>query len=208
VRAINKRRYAMVKLKKAVSAGVLSLGLVVGLAGFAGAASGTIGTTGPDSQNEISNESHTKLDVDNKNDLNFANKNHQYASSGSVEVKDNTTGGGATSGDGMNDNSLNAEVEFDNSQSAGAFDGVGSGGGASTGSIDGLTGPDSHNTVKSENKVEIDVNNDNKIHVYNNNDQVAKSGDAEVRHNTTGGDATSGSVTNTSSSTFTVRVTN
>jgi len=198
----------MVKLKKAVSAGVLSLGLVVGLAGFAGAASGTIGTTGPDSNNEISNKTHTELSVENDNDLDFTNKNHQYASSGDVEVKDNTTGGDAASGDGANENSLAAEVEIDNSQSAGAFDGVGSGGEDSTGTIDGPTGPDSNNTVKSESRVKIDVDNDNNIHVYNNNDQVAKSGDAEVRHNTTGGDATSGSVTNTSSATFTVRVTN
>jgi len=197
----------MIKIKKAVSAGVLSLGLVVGLAGFAGAASGTIGTTGPDSENEVSNKTHTELDIDNDNDLKLTNKNHQYASSGDTEVKDNTTGGDATSGDGANDNSVDATIEIDNSQTAGAFDGVGSGGDDSTGTINN-TGPDSDNKVKSESKVEVDIDNDNNIHVYNNNDQVAKSGDAEVRHNTTGGDASSGSVTNTSSATFTVRVTN
>ena len=197
----------MIKLKKAVGAGVLSLGLVVGLAGFAGAATGTIGTTGPGSDNEISNESRTELDIDNDNDVRFNNKNHQYASSGDAEVKGNTTGGDATTGDSENDNSVDATIEIDNSQSAGAFDGVGSGGGSVSASIEN-TGPKSDNTVKSENKVDIDVNNDNNIHVYNTNDQVAKSGDAEVRYNTTGGDATSGSVTNTSSSTFTVRVTN
>ena len=197
----------MIKLKKAVGAGVLSLGLVVGLAGFAGAATGTIGTTGPGSDNEISHESRTELDIDNDNDVKFNNKNHQYASSGDAEVKGNTTGGDATTGDAENDNSVDATIEIDNSQTAAAFDGVGSGGGSVSASIEN-TGPKSDNTIKSENKVEIDVDNDNNIHVYNNNDQVAKSGDAEVRYNTTGGDATSGSVTNTNSSTFTVRVTN
>lgn len=197
----------MIKIKKAVGASVLSLGLVVGLAGFAGAASGTIGTTGPDSHNEVTSESRTETDVENDNDIDLVNKNHQYASSGDTEVKDNTTGGDATSGDGANDNSLDAEIEIDNSQTAGALAGVGSGGEDNSGSIHN-TGPDSYNKVKFENKVEVDVNNDNNIHVYNNNSQVAKSGDAEVRHNTTGGDATSGSVTNTNSSTFTVRVTN
>jgi len=200
----------MIKLKKAVGAGVLSLGLVVGLAGFAGAATGTIGTTGPGSDNYISHESSTELDVENDNDVRLTNKNHQYASSGDAEVKGNTTGGDATSGDGENDNSVDATIEIDNSQTAGAFEGVGSGSGSGNGgesSID-TTGPKSDNTVKTESKVEIDVDNDNNIHVYNNNDQVAKSGDAEVRYNTTGGDATSGSVTNTNSATFTVRVTN
>jgi len=198
----------MVKLKKAVGAGVLSLGLVVGLAGFAGAASGTIDTTGPDSNNEVTNETRTEMDIDNENDLRFNTKNHQYASSGDVEVKDNTTGGNADSGDGENNSTVEAEVEIDNSPSVAELAGIGSGGGENTGSIDGLTGPDSNNVIKSETKVDVDVNNDNKIHVYNSNDQVAKSGDAEVRHNTSGGDATSGSVSNTSSSTFTFRVTN
>jgi hypothetical protein len=197
----------MIKLKKAVGAGVLSLGLVVGLAGFAGATTGTIGTTGPDSENKISSESHTELGIENNNNLDLTNMNHQHASSGDTEVKDNTSGGSATSGDGANDNTVDAMVEIDNSQTAGAFEGVGAGGDENTGTINN-TGPDSDNEVKSESKVEIDVDNDNNIHVYNNNDQVAKSGDAEVRHNTTGGDATSGSVTNTSSATFTVRVTN
>lgn len=197
----------MIKLKKTIGAGVLSLGLVVGLAGFAGAASGTIGTTGPDSHNEIMSESHYELDVENDNDIKLDNKNHQDASSGYTEVSDNTTGGDATSGDGANDNSVDAMIEIDNSQSAGVLNGVGSGSEHNTGSISN-TGPDSENEIKFENKVEIDVDNDNNIRVYNNNHQVAESGAAVVKHNTTGGDATSGSVTNTSSSTFTVRVTN
>lgn len=197
----------MIKLKKTIGAGVLSLGLVVGLAGFAGAASGTIGTTGPDSENEIMSESHYELDVDNDNDIKLDNKNKQHASSGYTEVRDNTTGGDATSGDGANDNSVDAMIEIDNSQTVGALEGVGSGGDNNTGSISN-TGPDSENKIKFESKVELDVDNDNNINVYNNNNQVAESGDAAVRHNTTGGDATSGSVTNTSSSSFTVRVTN
>ena len=197
----------MIKLKKAVGAGVLSLGLVVGLAGFAGAASGTIGTTGPDSHNEVMSEYHHEVDVENDNDIKLDNKNKQHASSGSTEVRDNTTGGDATSGDGANDNSVDAMIEIDNSQTAGALAGVGSGTEHNTGSINN-TGPDSMNKIKFESQVELNVNNDNNINVYNNNNQVAESGDAVVRHNTTGGDATSGSVTNTSSSTFTVRVTN
>ncbi len=76
-------------IKKAAGAGVLSLGLVFGLAGFAGAASGTIGTTGPDSDNEITHESSVEMDFDNDNDLSFTNSNGQGASSGSAETEGN-----------------------------------------------------------------------------------------------------------------------
>lgn len=195
------------KVKKTLGAGVLSLGLVVGLAGFAGATSGTIGTTGPDSQNEISNESLTEIDVENDNNLELVNENDQYASSGDAETEDNTTGGDATSGDAANGNSVDAMVEVDNSQAAGMLAEVSTGSETNTGSITN-TGPDSENEIEFESKVEVDVNNDNNIHIYNNNEQSAVSGDAEVEHNTTGGSATSGSVVNTSSSTFTIRVTN
>lgn len=197
----------MIKFKKAVSASVLSLGLVVGLAGFAGATSGTIGTTGPDSTNEVKSTSNTEMKVDNNNDLRLSNTNHQQASSGKTEVEGNTTGGSATSGDGANNNAVDAMVEIDNSQAVASLADIGTGGGSNTGSITN-TGPDSVNKVNFENKVKVNVDNDNNISICNTNDQVAKSGEAEVEHNTTGGDATSGSVTNTSSSSFTVRVTN
>jgi len=197
----------MIKIKKAVGASVLSLGLVVGLAGFAGATSGTIGTTGPDSYNEVTSKSRTETRVKNNNNVNLSSKNHQYTSSGDAKVKGNTTGGSARSGDGENHNSVGATIEVDNSQTAGVVAGVGSGDDHGTGSITN-TGPDSVNKVKSEKSVRINVDNNNNIHIYNSNDQAAKSGDAEVTHNTTGGDATSGSVTNTNSSTFEVRVTN
>jgi hypothetical protein len=197
----------MIKLKKAVGAGVLSLGVVVGLAGFAGATSGTIGTTGPSSENKITHESSTELDIDNDNDIKLSNNNDQYASSGDTKVYGNTSGGSTTSGDGANHNSMDAMIEVDNSQTAGALEGIGSGSTSGSASINN-TGPDSENEVKYESRVVVDVDNDNNIHVYNTNNQVANSGDAEVTHNTSGGSATSGSVTNTSSSTFTVRVTN
>ncbi|MEO5499670.1 MAG: hypothetical protein ABIR46_04180 [Candidatus Saccharimonadales bacterium] len=58
------------------------------------------------------------------------------------------------------------------------------------------TGPDSYNSVRSENDVDVDVDNDNDVDVKNRSDQRADSGDATVRHNTTGGDATSGDAMN------------
>src|SRR6478609_912761 len=93
-------------IKKAAGVGVLSLGLVVGLAGFAGASSGTIGTTGPDSENSITHESDVDLDFDNDNDIRLTNHNDQRASSGDAEANHNTTAGDAESGMASNDNSV------------------------------------------------------------------------------------------------------
>lgn len=196
-----------IDIKKAAGVSVLSLGLVVGLAGFAGASSGTIGTTGPDSENEITHESNVDMDFNNDNDVNLTNKNDQHASSGKTEVRDNTRGGDAESGRAANANAVNANIQLDNSQTASGFDNLAGGGGSNSASINN-TGPDSENEVKYESRVNVDVDNDNNIHVYNNNDQYARSGDAEVEHNTTGGSATSGDVSNTNSSSFTVRITN
>lgn len=193
-------------VKKAAGAGLLSLALVVGVAGFAGASSGTIGTTGPYSDNEISHESEVDIEVDNDNDVDLESRTEQRASSGDAEVKYNTEGGDATTGDAMNDHSVDATVEIDNSGSAGAWDGVASPQNNS-GSINN-TGPYSDNEVEFESEVKIDVDNDNDVDIENKVEQSAYSGDAEVKYNTEGGSATSGSVSNTSSSSFTVRITN
>lgn len=192
-------------IKKAAGAGLLSLGLVVGLAGFAGAAS--IGTTGPDSDNEITYESDVEYDFENRNDVELDNDNEQRAYSGEVEVEGNTEGGDAESGNASNANSLSATIELDNSQASTAWGGTGMGSGDVDATID-TTGPDSNNEVRYENRMEVNVDNDNDINIDNNNEQSARSGDAEVRNNTTGGSATSGNVSNTSTSSFTVRVTN
>lgn len=194
-------------MNKIVGTGLLSVGLVVGLAGFAGATSGSIGTTGPDSNNQIKHESSTKLDVDNNNNLDLTNDNHQDASSGNAKVRDNTSGGDAQSGNVGNTNSLDATVAVDNSGSTNGL-GMGSGNGGSDSATISNTGPDSKNEVKFENKSAVTVDNNNDVHVSNTNNQTATSGNAEVSHNTTGGSATSGSAMNTSSSSFTIRLTN
>jgi hypothetical protein len=192
-----------VDIKKVAGVSALSLGLVVGLAGFAGASSGTIGTTGPDSNNQVTHDSEVDLDYENDNEVNLSNHNKQYASSGEVEVEHNTTGGDARSGSAANANSVSATVEVKNSQVAAPT----SGGGSNSGSINN-TGPDSNNQVKFESDTEVRVDNENDVRITNTNHQSSHSGDAEVSDNTTGGDATSGNASNTSSSSFTVRVSN
>jgi hypothetical protein len=196
------------KIQKKLGAAVLSLGLVVGLSGFAGATTGTIDTTGPDSVNKIHSESSQRVDIDNDNDLKVNNSNSQKAWSGEAEVRDNTTGGDATSGDASNMNSFDADVSVDNSGSVGAAMGAGAGGaGDNDGTIEN-TGPDSYNSVRFESRSTVDIDNDNDLYVSNHNYQTASTGDATVRHNTTGGDATTGSASNENTTSVRFDVTN
>lgn len=196
-----------IDIKKAAGIGAVSLGLVVGLAGFAGASSGAIDTTGPDSTNEITHESDVDLNLDNRNDLNLDNRTEQEASSGDVEVHSNTTGGDADSGSASNANAVSATVEIDNSGAASVFSGVTGSNGSNTASVEN-TGPNSDNEVRFESRIDLNVDNNNDVRIDNNTEQSAQSGSAEVRNNTTGGGASSGNASNTSSSSFTVRISN
>lgn len=195
------------KIQKKLGAAVLSLGLVVGLSGFAGAATGTIDTTGPDSTNTIRSESEVEIDVENDNDLDVRNSNDQRAWTGEAEVEENTEGGDAETGNALNENELDASISVDNSASVGALADWGGNGGDHEATIE-KTGPDSVNRVTFEHEVEVDIENDNDLEVRNYNNQRASSGDAEVSDNTEGGDATTGNATNTNSTTIRFDVTN
>lgn len=70
------------------------------------------------------------------------------------------------------------------------------------------TGPDSNNVLTFNNDTDVDVDNDNDVRVNNHNPQDARTGDARVRHNTTGGSATTGDATNDSLLRASLRVTN
>lgn len=198
------------KVQKTIGAAVLSLGLLVGLSGYAGAATRTIHHTGPDSYNKIKTEIKNKVRVDNDNDLKVYNDNWQKAYTGDASVVHNTTGGTAISGDARNTNSLNVSATVDNSASAsdwaGVVGGAGQAGGGSV-TID-HTGPDSYNAVTYKEHTQIDVRNDNDIKIDNDNHQTAVSGDAKVYDNTTGGDAVSGDAVNTNSTSVTLNVRN
>lgn len=196
-------------IKRTIGAGVTSLGLVVGLAGFAGATSGSNTTTGPDSYNVVKQKIRSRLEVNNHNNVHVSNTNHQTASTGDAEATHNTTAGDAMSGNAGNDNSLHGSVSVSNS-------GAGSAAAAAmnmpqsssfTGSNTN-TGPDSTNIVKSSTSTNVEVNNHNDISVSNSNTQSAYSGDATVSHNTTGGSAVTGDATNSNSTTLDLSVSN
>lgn len=195
------------KIKRIVGASLTSAGMVLGMAGFAGAASGTIGTTGPDSYNRVSSNNSQRTRVHNDNDVSAHVSNSQWAGSGNAGVYHNTTGGSATSGAAANANSLSASVTLNNAASSAAGGAGGSAGGSNTGTINN-TGPDSKNVVRANTSVNTTVSNDNDINVSSYNHQAAESGDATVAGNTTGGSATSGAATNTNSSTMNFNVSN
>lgn len=198
------------KVQKTLGAAVLSLGLLVGLSGYAGASSRTISHTGPDSYNKIKTEIKNKVRVNNDNVLKLDNDNWQRAYTGDASVNHNTTGGTAISGDARNTNSLDVSATVDNTGSADAWAGaVGGAGNYGSGSATiNHTGPDSYNAVTYKEGTRVNVTNDNYIDIDNNNHQTATSGDAEVHGNTTGGDAVSGDAVNTNSTSVTLNVRN
>ncbi len=195
-------------IKKLAGAGTLSLGLVFGMAGFAGAMNGTIDTTGPDSNNQVTHDSRTDLDFENDTDLDLENTSEQEATSGDAEATHSTNAGDAMTGSAMNDNTVSADIMVENSSSVGHgwF-----GGASETSSFEATienTGPDSNNQVTHTSSTDVEVDNNTNIDIDNDVEQSARSGDAEVSGNTNGGSAESGSVSNTSSSSFMVHVTN
>lgn len=198
------------KIQKKLGAAVLSLGLVVGLSGFAGATTGTIDTTGPQSDNTVEVDTSHRVEIENDNELYVENDNDQEAETGEAEVEDNNRGGDAETGDARNSNAFTGSVTVDNSASAAdvveATTG-GNGGGADRVEIRD-TGPRSDNHVEIENRSTVEIENDNELTVVNNNNQEAESGDATVENNTRGGSATTGDASNTNSTSVTFRVTN
>ena len=192
------------RIVRATAITAASFGLVAGLAGVAGASAGVINTTGPDSTNKIVTINKAHLDVNNDNHLYLASENSQAASSGDARVSHNTTGGDAKSGNASNSASLAAAVSITNGSSMGAGWAMPSSG---NGTIQN-TGPDSENKIVTVNKLSVDVENNNCITLTTSNEQSASTGDASVKGNTTGGDATTGNASNTSTGSFTITIKN
>lgn len=192
------------KLLVTTLAAILSIGLTAGLAA---ASTGSLDTTGPDSDNSIRFENESEVEVENETDVDADVDIDQNADSGNAEVHGNTTGGDAETGDAMNDSTLEADLSIDNSSSSSAALGGGNCGCDDDGSIEN-TGPDSNNHIVFSNSHEVEVENDTEVDFDVDVDQDADSGNAEVSHNTTGGSATTGGASNTSSVMFSLSVTN
>jgi len=193
------------QLYRAAAATVLGLSLTTGIVA---ADTGNITNTGPGSDNKVTTKVTDNSSLKNRNDIDLSNHNSQHAYTGDAKVKYNTTGGDATSGAAMNDNSVSADVTVDNSASSAGGSGFLASAAANGGGTIDTTGPGSNNQIKTTVTDNSSVSNHNDIDVHNSNHQTASSGDASVTGNTTGGSATSGDATNTNSATFTFSVTN
>ncbi len=194
----------MKKLLGLFAAVLVSVGLTGGLVA---ANSGSIGTTGPDSVNWVEFAGESDVDVDNDTDVDVSVNTDQDADSGDAEVKHNTTGGDAMSGDAMNESMVEADLSIDNSGSSAAALACGCEDGDHEGTIEN-TGPRSENWILFSGSSNVEVDNHTDVDFTSNVDQDADSGDATVSGNTTGGSATSGSASNSSSTVFTLSVTN
>lgn len=194
----------MKRLARATIAAVTIIGL--GIPGIVGATS-SIDTTGPDSYNKVESSVENDTNLTNKNTVNAKSNTDQGAMSGEVKAYKNTTAGDATSGHADNEQEVNGSITVDNTGTdcGCASDGMS---GMSLGGDITNTGPDSTNKI--ENKVvnTVEVKNTNTVNLTNKVSQHAMSGDVKVEKNTTGGNATSGNVSNTSTSSFEISVTN
>jgi len=197
----------MTKLKMLRATASVAAGLTFAAGvGVAGASSGSIDTTGPNSRNIVKFKNLNNKNLTNNNNVGVTNGNSQSAYTGNAKVKHNTTGGNATSGDADNANSLGVNLTIDNS-GCGCDGSSGGNGGSWTGDISN-TGPHSFNKIKFTNENNVNVTNNNNVGVNNSNTQTAASGSARVSDNTTGGDATSGSASNTNETSVTISLTN
>jgi ferric-dicitrate binding protein FerR (iron transport regulator) len=194
----------MKKLLGLFAAVLVSVGLTGGLVA---AHSGSLDMTGPDSDNEIRYENDSEVRLNNNTDLNADVQSDQHAESGDAKVKYNTEGGDAESGDAENENMVEAEVTIDNSGAGAAALACACVDGDGDATID-TTGPNSSNSIVFSNNHSVHVNNNTSVDFTTDTTQHAQSGDATVYYNTSGGNATSGNASNTSSTVFSLSVSN
>ena len=184
----------LMRILRSMAAAGFAAGVISAAAPLA-LADSTISTQGPDSGVTVSSSNSTT--VTNNNDVTVTNSNSQYASSGNATVSNNTTGGNATSGNATNNNSTSTSVAIMNSAPA-----MPSGGGGSV-STEGPNSP-----VYLDMNSYTRVTNNNNVYITNENYQTAETGNASVKHNTTGGNATSGNATNNNNTSTSISINN
>lgn len=193
-------------MKKAVLKLAASVSVSIGFMGGVAVAAPVVTNTGMGSYNKIKVTNKQLCELKNKNTISAKNVTTQSSSTGNAKVKNNTTGGTAVSGAAGNTNTAAAGVAVSNPTDATMCDTVLATDGSDSRVAN--TGAYSVNVIENKNTNKVKVVNSNNISIYNATLQGSHSGNAIVQGNTTGGSATSGSATNTSTSTFTINVTN
>jgi hypothetical protein len=174
---------------------------VLGLAGVA-SAQFSIGTTGPNSNNVITENTTITCTVLNSNFVSVLNNLVQVATSGDANVSGNTIGGSATTGSATNTSSTNTSVSVNNGPSpCPELNG-------SNSALINLTGPNSNNVINLSGMHIFTRTSVNNVNVGNTAFQGATSGGANVSGNTVGGGAGSGAAWNNAQTGTTAAVAN
>jgi len=130
-----------------------------------------------------------EVDIKNENEVELETSTTQTSTSGDIDVKDNTTVDDVESGTTSNSHTSNVSVTLDNSAP-----------------VENLPDPvaPTNNHHHQSYGMKMDINNENSIQIANSITQSATSGDVTVKDNTTVGDVSSGTATNTATSTITI----
>lgn len=183
----------------AASAAVLGVSISPGIALANHSNTAVIDTTGSGSTNLVTTRNNSSVDTTNRTTLRATNNNPQTATSGDVNLFQNTTtqGGSAESGSATNDGLFSATATVNNNDCGCNGTGAGTGAASTSGTID-TTGANSNNQILFENNHTVVVDNATDIQVTNNNAQSAQSGSVNLTQNTVTGGATSGDASNIS----------
>ena len=136
------------------------------------------------------------------------NHTSQRSKTGKAKVSDNTTGGNATSGAASNSNTSTAGLSVTNAAATCNHNGNNIQTDVVGGALIDQTGRRSYNLISTTNISKVISVNNNDLSVDNETLQNAKSGNATVWGNTTGGAASSGEATNMNSSSVTITISN
>lgn len=129
-----------------------------------------------------------EVDIKNENEVELESATTQTSTSGNVEIKDNTTVEDIMSGVTSNTQTSSMSVTVDNSAP-----------------VENLPDPVTPTNNHHHNYgMKMDIDNENNFKISNSITQSAASGDVTVKDNTTVGDVSSGTATNTSTSTITI----
>lgn len=155
--------------------------------------------TGPNSSNNIDKDKNANLDINIQNDGKIVNNLDLTAESGDANVEYNTIGGDAKTGDATATanifNLINSMIS-----PVSSFIGTIN----IFGDLDGdillptllssiiNTGPGSENSINNDSDTDVDITSYDNKSIANNTNLVAESGDATVKENTHGGNATTG----------------
>lgn len=102
------------KILKTAGAAVASVGLVLGMAGFAGATSGTIHNSGDDNYTNVAASNQSTSDLTNDNNVGALNLNGQAGQSGNARASGNESGGDATTGSVSNSSNTSTTISVKN----------------------------------------------------------------------------------------------